>query len=284
MTYAHYYHAGSKFLTYRNLGLHGRLGNALWQLGATLGVARRTSAEPIFPATWQHRPFFSFPDHMFGDVPDEALDTFNSPAIEYLNLSAQALPYLQVYELIKDVLPELRSYLRPSWKAQQILQPYLDKFPESPVLGIHVRRGDNVVDAGVPNKSDYYYLPPLQYYQRGIDLLARDPEIKLACFSDDIAWCRSNIPAAFYGDGRAQPKEHEPDFLTTEPRDWIDLFLLSTSDYLVLSNSTFGVWAAFMANVPTDHVVRADKYFGPLLTPLVNAEMMFDPDWRIVAS
>jgi len=74
------------------------------------------------------------------------------------------------------------------------------------------------------------------------------------------------------------PKEHEPTFLSTVPRDWIDLFTLTACDYLVISGSTFGIWGALMANTP--HVVRPDKIYGPIVAAYTDSELIFPKEWK----
>jgi hypothetical protein len=136
-----------------------------------------------------------------------------------------------------------------------------------------------VVDPGVPNKSDYHLCPPLEYY---LAAFRRQPGLPRAVFSDDVPWCRQWLPhAEFYGHGQPHPKEHEAEYRSTTPTDWIDFFLLTRCKYFIITGSTFGIWAAVLANVPPTNVVRPNKVYGPLVD-YVDESLMFDPDWRIV--
>lgn len=265
-------------ITYRNLGLHGRLGNALFEFAATFGIARSMGQEVLFPSNWMHRPYFSIPDELFGDIPAEATESHTLVT----GLDPRAAAYLQDYSLFKDCLPLIRHWLRPSERAEAVIDQY--QLPEWTRLSVHVRRGDNVFDPGVPNKGDYHVCPPLDYYRRAIDTLDPNVHQRMCVFSDDIPWCRENLPEAdFYGDGVMHPKEHEPEFLTTVPRDWIDLFLMAQCDYLVITGSTFGIWGALLADVPPANVIRPDRVFGPIVAAYTNSELMFDPYWRVCA-
>jgi hypothetical protein len=271
-------------ITYRNLGLYGRLGNALFEFASTIGIGQAMNQQVMFPATWMHRPYFRVPDELFGDVPAEAEEATAVVQRAYdRQFDPRALPYLQDIELFMPWIDLIRRYLQPSEQAQEALAHYV--LPPRPRLSVHVRRGDNVVDPGVPNKGDYHVCPPAEYYRQAIIQQALVHRWENVCFfSDDIPWCRENFPLAdFYGDGVMHPKEHEPEFLTAVPRDWIDLFLMAQCDYHVVTGSTFGIWGALLAGNPPDTVIRPDRVFGPIVAEYTNSELMFDPLWRVCA-
>lgn len=268
-------------IAYRNLGLYGRLGNALFELAATIGIAMDHGEEPIFPENWMHRPFFSVPDEFFGPIPDDAKE-----ATEFAtHLDYRARAYLQDVNLFWPYIDVIRQYLQPSETARRVMASVGEGLLniEGPWLCVHVRRGDNVFDPGVPNKSDYHLCPPLEYYERGIHALSPWPHGR-AVFSDDIPWCKASIAARYYGEGIAHPKEHEPDFMTQVPRDWVDLFLMSTCDRFVISGSTYGIWGAILADVRPEDVVRPDKVYGPIVRAYTDESLLFPPGWRVCAT
>jgi len=245
-------------------------------LAATIGIGFDHGEDVRFPADWIHRPFFSVPDDLFGPIPDDAKESTDFAA----HLDYRARPYLQDVNLFLPYLDLIRTYLQPSELAIEVLSYY--ELPKRPRLGIHVRRGDNVFDPGVPNKGDYHFCPPWSYYYRAAAEFADHYE-STAVFSDDVEACRVNLPAQFYGDGRAYWKEHEEHFGKDAPWDWIDLFLMSRCNYLVITGSTYGIWGAFLANLVPQNVVRCDKVYGPIVSAYTNSELMFDPDWRVLS-
>lgn len=262
-------------ITYRALGRYGRLGNALFEFASTIGIAKSRGDQVIFPEDWVYRPYFSIPDHLFGTIPDSAVE-----ATEYARyLDPRCRPYLQDLRLFKDNLDEIRDYLEPSRLALEVMSAY--QLPPRPRLCVHVRRGDKVqgADAGVPNNTDYHLCAELDYYNRGIQSFHHS--IERVVISDDIPWCRAHIVANFYGDGRPYYKEHEPQYGVEQPWDWIDLFLMSMCDYFVVTGSTLGVWGVLLANPVTNHVVRPDKVYGPL-NAFVDESLLFDPNWRVI--
>lgn len=259
-------------LTFTDFGRIGRLGNQLFHFAATIGVARKHKFDPIFRNDWLYRPYFNVPDEMY--IPPE--DLFIARDVrEFVNYPTQAQNYLQDWNLFHDQLDEIREYLRPSVSARDFLP---EVRLEHPILAVHVRRGDNVFDAAVPNKSHYHYCPSLAYYNTAIAMF---PDAKsLYVFTDDLPWCEAHFQADAFGNGLAHPKEHEPDYLIRQPLDWVDLYLMSKCDHFVVTGSTFGIWGAFLANVAPDHVVRIsdDQVYGPGLAE-IDASLLFDPDW-----
>jgi hypothetical protein len=271
-------------ITYQNLGVKGRLGNSLFQLAATIGIGDSINERVVFPSDWMHRKYFSVPDELFTDrknIPVGALDA--STLVNYM--SAEDAPYLQDQRLFKNSMDKIRAYLTPSELALDLLhgQDLLSLPPTRPRLCMHVRRGDKIYDPGVHGIDQYFVQPTAAYYFQGAATFDADVCCgSVCCFSDDIEWCKRYIPAHFYGNGIAHPKEHEPEFHTAVPMDWMDLFMMSWCDYFVISGSTLGIWGALLANVPPDHVIRPDIVYGPMLSR-VDSELLFDPHWQVLS-
>lgn len=76
------------------LGLHGRLGNQLFQVAGTLGIARAHGMEPLFPDAWPYRHVLSCPDDWFGPWLDDC-SVLDSP------LTAHIDPWFRTY--LQDV-------------------------------------------------------------------------------------------------------------------------------------------------------------------------------------
>lgn len=225
----------------------------------------------MFPADWIHRPYFSVPDELFGVVPANATEAYT--LCEHIDVRTRQ--YMQDIHLFIGELEQFIHYFMPSPLALEILSGY----PPVPggSLGVHVRRGDNVYDPGVPNKAEYHLVLPVGFYDRGIAQLSTGGP--LAVFSDDIGWCKSNIAADFYGDGRASLKEHEAGYFSQPLYDWIDLFRMMSCNSFVIGGSTFGIWSALLSE--SGNVVRPDKVYGPRLD-FIDSELLFHPDWKVL--
>ena len=265
-------------VSFDKLGLVGRLGNALYELAATAGIAHTMGVEPRFNTNWIHRPYFSVPDRYFTDNFAGCVQADRTHLAQHIDERARV--YLQDWNLFKDVVPTLREWLQPSRLAEEIMaaDPQVAEFRAlpHPILAVHVRRGDNVYDPGTPNKHLWHPVPSLAYYQRAIEMLASDAA-SIAVFGDDPEWNTANIPGDYHHVGVVRPKEHEPDYLTAEVSDWLDWQLIVRADASVVSNSTYGIMAAIIGD--HDHVVYPWPIFGPNLR-YVNASLMVPAEWQ----
>ncbi len=95
-------------------------------------------------------------------------------------------------------------------------------------VSLHVRRGDYTKIYGGRDAL------PITYYQNAIDTMrehASDPTFFV--FSDDIAFCRENLPAGpryIFVDHNSQTEAHE------------DLRLMSSCQHHIMANSSFSWW------------------------------------------
>ena len=258
------------YCTFAQLGRHGRLGNQLFQIAGTIGLARKNGMDPLFPPDWPYRRVFSLPDEMFGT--DEGIP---APGLA-VDLDPVARGYLQDLKLWSEVADEVYEVLQfSSWAETQVHEQSFYELP-APLLSVHVRRGDNVQanDPMTPNKHLYHPLRPLSYYLSAIEHLRADVA-SVAVFGDDPEWNRANIPGDWYSNGVAMPKEHLPEYLTTVPEDWKDLYLMSLADRHVLSNSTFGIWAALLGDDP--EAIYPANFYGTKVE--ADAHLMVPSTW-----
>lgn len=274
-------------LWHPTFGQSGRLGNQLWQLAGLAALADRLGLVIALQPEWVYRFWFDVPADMYAIPGIGAHDV--TAHVDYL--PAGARPYLQDLSLWSPrTADQMRSWIRPSATAADdgawcAMAAEFDELP-GPVLGIHVRRGDN---ASNPNEN--HPLRPTSYYRAALDLLAGDyPTV--AVFTDDPAWCIAAFAAGgelhvpgkrtpvFYSGAR--PKEHTPEYLDPgRATDWIDLLLLARCDAHIIANSSFGWWGAFLAD--SDAVIYPWPWYGPGLADTMNAELMLPGDWTRLA-
>lgn len=270
-------------LTYRNLGNCGRLGNALWEIASTLGIAASRGEEAIFPR-WDYAPYFHVPEHLFGDVMPSAVE-----ATEFVpHMDYRAKPYLQDWNLFSGIEETIRNYFKPSHLAMETIDdPKFDWFHllDDPIA-VHIRRGDNVT-----HPLGIHPLRSIQYYQDALQVVRADldEEHPVVVFSDDIEWCKETLGKAFkhstgggiyYMEGNPQrPQEHLPEFRGSLPMDWVDLQFMALCRYHIIANSTYSWWGAFLSDNP--HPVYPSNWFGWQLK-YINADLMFPPNWQRV--
>lgn len=249
------------YLTFPGLGHVGRLGNQMWQIASTVGMARRLDMQPLFPPSWRYRDVFSIPDEMFG--------TESGPVSSDLaqEIDPSERPYLQHRFLWEHVEEEVLALFAPSEVAQRVMahEEAFHALPR-PILSIHVRRGDLVQanNPGAPNIHLFHPLRPARYFLDAMKEVG--PWKSVAVFGEDPDWNRANIPgAAWYSD-------NPPDSAV----DWVDLFLMAQCNRHILSNSTYGIWAAYLSR--DADVIYPSNWYGPNVS--ADPHAMFLPSWR----
>lgn len=116
-------------------------------------------------------------------------------------------------------------------------------------VGIHIRRGDYV------NAKSFTGICELPYYQRAIAHIKKNIEKPhYYIFSNDITWCKNYIfplleknPACFvtHNEGR---------------ESYWDMYLMSCCKSLILANSSFSWWAAYLNKNATPLIISPFKW------------------------
>jgi hypothetical protein len=263
------------------LGKAGRLGNQLWQIAATVGIARQRNEQVLLP-WWEYQEFFNVPDVWFLD---KGITPSGTSVNEHVrHLPPEAKPYLQDYSLFAHIEDEIRQVFQPSASAQAKLNTF--ELPETPRLALHVRRGD-MATAHLRGEEGYHPLRPMSYYQDAV--ASFDGYRSAIVFSDDIPWCREAFADSFdsknlvfFEGGPSRSRECEDRYLIEPALDWIDLLMMAQCQQFILSNSTYSWWAAFISGTPGDQIRYPLPWFGPKLQ-MIDASLMFPSDWRPIS-
>lgn len=145
--------------------------------------------------------------------------------------------YEGVWESVHYILPirekvqAIFAHSRPN----RINTEYIRKMEREQSVGIHIRRGDYVYSPEFNNICD------LDYYARAINVLVKDKEQhSFFIFSNDIKWCEIYIKPLLSG--------HQVYFVTenTGSNSCWDMFLMTHCKDLIIANSSFSWWGAFL--------------------------------------
>jgi hypothetical protein len=114
--------------------------------------------------------------------------------------------------------------------------------------GIHVRRGDYL---------KYPTMHPVvtaRYIREAVELMPGRQKFMIC--SDDMAWCKKYLDGLLFGKRYFEYAEGGS--------EWDDLVSLMRCEHLIISNSTFGWWAAWANSNPSKIVITpgAAKWFG----------------------
>jgi hypothetical protein len=108
-------------------------------------------------------------------------------------------------------------------------------FADESFIGIHVRRSDYITNT---KAKQFHGVCSIKYFESALSfLLQKNRFSKVAIFSDDPEWATVNLG----GDNRIIVSDQ---YKLTAPEE---LHLLSKCSHLILSNSSFSWWAAYLA-------------------------------------
>ncbi len=187
------------------------------------------------------------------------------PALESQVSENQIFGYFQTYKYLEQ--PKVRNLIDSLClsSTSEWFGKYLSEMLEQPTISVHIRRGDYL------NLQDSFGVLSSEYYQYAINFTLKSSSIQFArvlVFSDDFVLAKklfSNIEVSL------------PIQFAESPDDYPEesLMLMSKSDALVISNSSFSWWAAQLGN-KSKFVVRPSKWFRGMSDP----EELFPPEWH----
>lgn len=130
---------------------------------------------------------------------------------------------LDSFKFLPDALSE---------KIQKESSIIANSFPKT--VAVHIRRGDYINTNFIPLAETNYYLNSLEY----IEKMECVDNLKLYIFSDDPQWCRKNLSFL---------DKFECEFIQGN-KDYEDMYLISRCMYIIIANSTFSWWSAYLSN------------------------------------
>lgn len=113
-------------------------------------------------------------------------------------------------------------------------------------VAVHVRRGDLVTD---PDSAERFGSMPARYYERAARYIAeRRPGAEFFVFSDDPEWCAATLDLP--GEMRVMSGETQP---------FEDLALIARCDHVVVPNSSFSWWGAWLGERENSLIVVPER-------------------------
>ena len=139
---------------------------------------------------------------------------------------------------------DIKDLIREKFKfAPECFNPELSrKIKSCNSVAIHVRRGDK--------SGGYIFLPSTEYYLKRalekISSLTDNP--KFFVFSDDIDWCKLNLPQIYeanytFIEGQTPPQ---------------DMALMTICKHVIMGPSTFSWWGAWLNENPNKIIIAPD--------------------------
>lgn len=171
----------------------------------------------------------------------------------------------QVLEMTGDI------YLRGFWQSEKYFSVHRDlilgefSFKSHPThknaillksinssesISVHVRRGDYVSNV---QANKFHGTCDIGYYKKAIkDLAKRCKNPSFFVFSDDIEWCKKNLPISYpvtyvsHNQGESS---------------WEDMRLMSKCKHNIIANSSFSWWGAWLNTNPSKIVIAPKRWY-----------------------
>jgi hypothetical protein len=222
-------------------------------MAATIALAARNQDNFSFPR-WEYENDFYVPRVFHSNLP--AFQTYQEPHFHYTpipyNKCLNLHGYFQSEKYFDDQSHIIKRMLMPR-HAHDVSTYYCSEY-----TAIHVRRKDYLVHHGCYNILDMG-----NYYEKAMEVC---PSAKYLIFSDDLAWCKQH----FVG--------NQFDF-SEERYAAKDLGNMINCSNVIMANSSFSWWGAWLNSNPNKIVVAPAKWFGPKLAPTHNTKDLIPSGW-----
>ncbi|HZM24551.1 MAG TPA: alpha-1,2-fucosyltransferase [Anaerolineales bacterium] len=234
-------------ISFSMLGSHGRLGNQLFEVASTLGMAERYGAEAAFPE-WKYEQYFDPP------LPHGELQT-KKVTEQYFHFydwgikeSCDLVGYLQSEKYFGSTRLKFKDEF-----IQEVKEKHAGIF-EKPTICVQIRRGDYV------GNGNYHQLTVNWYIDALLKNFPNWREHNILFISDDIEYCRVHfecLPNAYFSTGNT---------------DIEDMALASCCDHFIISNSSYGWWCAWFGEKPHSTIIHCGCLHSGKLTSKGNED------------
>lgn len=249
-------------ITYSKIGKKGNLGNQLFQIASTIGLAVKNNLDFSF-LDWKYQHYFKnkLPrldvDFCNFEIIDEKEYNYHNWNLK--NKDCDISGWLQSEKYFDKTLT--KHYFEFSESLIDNLKTkYQEAFKKRTIL-ISIRRGDFV------NHPDYFQLSIKYYLNSLVRFFPNWESHNLIILSDDIKYCKfhfSFLENAFFGDGLNEVKQ---------------LCLGTLCDDFILSNSTFSWWSGWLGEKEDSKIIRPFKNFDGLKSIELNDKDYFPERW-----
>lgn len=257
-----------KTLTFNQLGRYGRLGNQMFQIASTIGIARKNGWNYGFPE-WKnydhvdrfgskedidvHKYFVNRLPTYIGNAPDRFVHWGYWPitlkGIDDISLSG----HMQSEKYFLHCKELIRHYFKMK-----------EEYPDNDCCAIHVRLGDY--------DDNYHPRLNMEYYKKAIWLMPQGTKYLL--FSDEI----DKAADMFYGVLNSFPGGNLT--LSTIGNTIEDFKLMKSCKHFIIGNSTYSWWPAWLSNQPGKRVVAPAKWFGSIAR--LSSKDIYCNGWKVI--
>lgn len=250
-------------ITYDYLGMHGQLGNQMFQYAILLGIKYKTDARIIFNQEVKNRSYlfdffelteYEIDETLISDTYQEINFNFNPEVFDIKN-NKNFRGYFQTEKYFKHCEHVVRNEFVFKQSISDRVDTFLQEYSDRRLVSLHVRRGDYLVN------PDAHPLCSIEYYNQAMDMLDGD-DVQFICTSNDIQWCKENI------------KRNNIVYNFSDLSH--DICLISKCDDHIIANSTFSWWGSWLGKSPNKKIIAPSVWFGPRFAHLDVSDLYCD--------
>lgn len=272
---------GISSVTYTSLGDRGDMGNQIFQLACIIAAGARVGAKVILPKKITTLPIFQlfdFTSFQIEDVkPDHSYHEYDN--YEDINIPMDGKVYdirgyRQAYKYFEDKADIIRKIFTPN---TTILDKMKEILPEK-YIAVHIRKGDYIKTIHKIPLLREFRRCQLEYYKKGIHKLQElHPDYPVLICTDSPKWV---LPLLSELDAQAvlAPSHQE---INGKFSDFCTLYL---ADGLVMSNSSYSFWAAYLSK--DRNIIAPSPWWDPdgfIGTGMgLNGPYLHHPDWWLL--
>lgn len=233
-----------------SVNLIGRLGNNLFQMAAALSLADRHHTNCARTNTYDYLNAFNLSD--IPHTQSTTTATFSEKKFsfneEFLNLSnnTHLSGYFQSYKYFENISDKIKNnFTFKTFVSDNVTANgygYLNDDSNN-ITGIHVRRTDYLTI------QHAHPVCPLSYYETCLSKIHNTDTVLV--FSDDPMWCRQTFADSKY-------KIIDLDLHCV-------LFMMTKVKNLIIANSSFSWWGAWLNDHPEKTIFAPKQWFGNTL-------------------
>jgi hypothetical protein len=259
-------------ITFSKLGKHGRLGNQLFQYAACLGFADKYKKELVLPH-WDYSKYFEgktntgfslasiIAEIAFNYTPEYYDQFLNEPGeFDMFGYFQSEKYWSNCVEKVRQSLTFTDDFMEHVSDNCWPRRITLNKERED--IAICIRRGDYVDN---PN----YEVLPITYYILALEehFPTWRTDCNLIIVSDDIPYCKvhfAGLNNVFFSEGNS---------------DIEDLAVISLCDHMIVGNSSFHWWGAYMGERRFTKIIRPAHHFRGKLKEKCDIKDFYPERW-----
>lgn len=178
---------------------------------------------------------------------------FQPSVVSSVNQESVLYGFWQNTKYFNDYISDLRRMFRPSYVLSEEVERTIEEINKNVSVGVHIRRGDFLSLGWSKGES---------YYMNAVELMRSTlPDPRFYIVSDDPDWCRKTF------NNMSDVAVLE---ISSKYKDIDEFFILSSCKHQIISESTFGWWAAYLNDEVRKLIVIPSDAVGEIFTSLPN--------------